>query len=482
MVARGAHHHHRCRDVHQGHRRPGKAVLPRCQRVVQEQRRQVLVVHARGQAGLVGIPAHQVEAGIVLAHQVAPRVARPHQVLGGQELEGAAHLLAGQVTTLVHALAQVGQLVLVDEHPQLPGLGKVGLRRQQDDRAQLGHIGRHQGLLLGRAGLLALQAPQGGGRNRQEGTAQAIAHGVDAGRAGARLHRRHGLQHAGAQVVLHLQVAVGGVRVAPRDDEHRMALADQVAHHRVLRRQIQDVVLHDARGHDQHRLGQHLLGLRAVLDQLDQVVAEHHLARCARHILADGEFQRLQLVGRSVGLGLARGLHIFGKQLHALAQALALRGLGLDQHLGVGGRPVGRRQGIHPLPGEELDHMAVVARHAVDLRGLAPPAVGRLEVFLDSPVRPLLPGDVLEAGIAFAAGLQAGLRRLLRQLHRLVGQRHLFAWRRGQVHHPVGGGQAQGHGGQAHGAGAQRGTHLVIQGLRGFGRGRSMGWAGRYVR
>ena len=208
MVARGADHHHGRVNIHQRHSGPGKAVLTRGQRIVQEQRGQILVVHAGRQACLVRIPAHQVKAAVFFAHQIAACIAGPDQVLGSQELKGASHLLAREIALLIHALAQMGQLLFVDKHAKLAGLREVSLRRQQDHGCQFRQIGRNQRLLLGRAGLLALQTPQRCRHNRQESTTQTVTHGVDAAGTRAVLDGGHGLQHASAQVVLHLQITV----------------------------------------------------------------------------------------------------------------------------------------------------------------------------------------------------------------------------------------------------------------------------------
>ena len=54
-------------------------------------------------------------------------------------------------------------------------------------------------------------------------------------------------------------------------------------------REIHDVVLVDPRRAEQQRHRVHLLGLRLVLDQLDQVAAVDHRAGRGRHVDADLE-------------------------------------------------------------------------------------------------------------------------------------------------------------------------------------------------
>jgi hypothetical protein len=67
-----------------------------------------------------------------------------------------------------------------------------------------------------------------------------------------------------------------GLRIAPGDEEHRVALLHGVAHEGVGRLQVEDVELVDAGRHDQQRpLG--TFSSRRVLDQLDQLVLEDHL-------------------------------------------------------------------------------------------------------------------------------------------------------------------------------------------------------------
>ena len=90
-------------------------------------------------------------------------------------------------------------------------------------------------------------------------------------------------------IIVKSDVAVGGVRIAPRDHEDGEAFAREIFHQRVLRRQIENVVLHDPGRHDQNRLRMHLFGGRIVLDQLDQFVAEHDLAARRGDGFADDE-------------------------------------------------------------------------------------------------------------------------------------------------------------------------------------------------
>ena len=469
MVARGGHDHHGHVDVHQRHRGAGHAVLPRRQGVVQEQRVQVLGVHARGQAGGVGVPAHQIEAGVVLAQQVAARITPPQQAARGQENERAAHLLAREVAALIHAAAQGAELALVNEDPQLARLREVGLRRQQDDGGQLGHVGRDHGLLGGGALLrLAVQAPQDGRDDGQERAAKAVAHGVHTLGAAARLDGRQGFHDAQTQVILHAQLPVAGIGVAPRDDEHGVPLVHQVLDHGVVRRHVQDVVLHDARRHDEHGLWLHLLGAGAVLDEFDQVVAKHHLARGNGHLLAHGVLQRLQLLCGRFRAGIGLLAQILQEKLPALLERCAVGFLRHAQHLGVGQRPVGRRQRIQRLAREKVHHVLVVARHAAAVPGgFAPPGVSGLEAFFDGVVRPLGPARIGETAIFLRHGVGRLVHGLVpgvyRQFKRTHGQLGLAPWRCHQVHCPIRMGQRQGNRRQATESTHHLRLHRLIQ-------------------
>ena len=96
-----------------------------------------------------------------------------------------------------------------------------------------------------------------------------------------------------AAVAVQIPVPVPGVRVAPADREHLMALADQVLGHAAAGREVGDVVLVDHRRDDQHRVLVDLLGRRRVLDQLEHLGAEDHRARRDGQIAAHLECARL---------------------------------------------------------------------------------------------------------------------------------------------------------------------------------------------
>ena len=92
-----------------------------------------------------------------------------------------------------------------------------------------------------------------------------------------------------AKVVVHAQVALGLAGILPGNAKYGVALIHEVLHQRVMRRQVEDVVLHDPGRNQQHRLGVHQAGGGRVLDQLHHAIAQHHLAGRDSDIAADRE-------------------------------------------------------------------------------------------------------------------------------------------------------------------------------------------------
>jgi hypothetical protein len=179
-------------------------------------------------------------------------------------------------------------------------------------------------------------------RRGQDRAADAEAHRVDLLAAADGLHFADGADGGVFDVVVPGLVGDRLVRVAPTDDEHAVALAHQITDQRVLRLQIKDVVLVDARRHKQHRPLVHLGRERLVLEQLEQIVLEHHRAFAGGDVFADFE-------DAGVGLRDMALLHIAPQVRQPLRDALALGFERLPLRLGVERKVVARAGGVDPL-------------------------------------------------------------------------------------------------------------------------------------
>ena len=114
-------------------------------------------------------------------------------------MERAGHLLGVEITLLPHQIFKKMQLALVDEQRQLAGLGEIGLRREQRQRAQT----------------LVLVARHRAGGDREQRAAEAIAGRVNPAvrqQRRDRVQRRHDAELA---IVLHPEIAVLRARVFP---------------------------------------------------------------------------------------------------------------------------------------------------------------------------------------------------------------------------------------------------------------------------
>ena len=245
-------------------------------------------------------------------------------------------------------------------------------------------------------------------------------------------------EHAELEVVVHAEVAVAAVGVLPRDREHREALVDEVLDQRVVRRQVEHVVLHDPGRHDEHRLGVDLGRRRLVLDQLDQPVAQHDAAR--RHGDVAADLIDLGTGGRQVG-ELAPG--VFDSVLHPAQQVHAALFDAAPLHDRVGRDEVRRRRHVEQLPRRESHHLFVMAVEARNGRRRAlPPLLLEQEVVLPPPVRQVAPARIVEALVlrqrldAVGHG-RAALPRTHPLFSRELRELPLLGRRRGQVHPPV---------------------------------------------
>ena len=178
-----------------------------------------------------------------------------------------------------------------------------------------------------------------------------------------------------------------------------MALLDRPADERVIGAQVEDVVLVDPGRHDQQRALEHRLRRRGVLDELDEVVLEHDLARRDADVLT--ELERLHVGHLDVEAPLAV-LEVGQEVLQPVEQVLAVRFDRGAQHLGVGHDEVCGREGVGELARIEV-HLARgrlvepvgFAHHVGEPAGRQ--QVGLLDVIED---RVFLPGGIAEAPVA----------------------------------------------------------------------------------
>ena len=189
----------------------------------------------------------------------------------------------------------------------------------------------------------------------ERGAADAVADGVHLVRAAEFACDLHDGADAFGEVVVEAHVAHRGIRVLPARDVDVQALVEQVAHHALLRVEVEDVELVDPRRDDDHRLGMHLRLRGRVVDDLEQAVAEDHRAGRGGEVAADLEAIR---VGHAHVAGLQVGEHV----APALHQALAAAVDELPQRERVGQQVVGGRHRVEPLAPPEGGAPALLAR------------------------------------------------------------------------------------------------------------------------
>ena len=153
-------------------------------------------------------------------------------------MESACHLRAIEKPLLLHHVFEQRDLALVDEQRELAGLPEVRLSGEERQRLDAiivfeRHGSRRRGeqrsakTVTGRVNLVAFCD---------------LADGIDC---------RH---HAQTAIIIEARIAVVGIRVAPRNHEDREALLGQIFDQRVFRPEIENVIFHDPRRNDEHRL------------------------------------------------------------------------------------------------------------------------------------------------------------------------------------------------------------------------------------
>ena len=215
---------------------------------------------------------------------------------------------------------------LVNEHVQNAGVGKV------DERGEEGGAGH---------GLLPARSHHRQGI-AQDGAAHAKAQRIDLVSARDALHHVDGCHGAVFHIVVPGFVGQVFVRIAPAHHKGAVPLLHSVADEGVVRLQIKDVELVDARRHQQKGPFVHLGGEGLVFEQLEQLVLIHHRTLGGGHVAAHLE---QALVGHR-HMALA---NVVQQVLHALGNALTLGLDGFFLRLGVEGQKVARGHGGHPL-------------------------------------------------------------------------------------------------------------------------------------
>ena len=184
------------------------------------------------------------------------------------------------------------------------------------------------------------------------------------------------------------------MRIPPGNQEHGIALLNRIADEGILRFQVENVVLVDARRHDHQRPLGHGSSEGRVLDELHQLVFEDDST--GRHGEIAPDFERRLVSHRNPPL-----LEVGQQVLDALLDALALSIDSALDKFGVGGEEIRRRGSVDELARHEAHAIAgvfVVYRQRLD--GLAEilgvDEIGLAQVIED---RTACPGWMLEAPV-----------------------------------------------------------------------------------
>ena len=225
-----------------------------------------VAVHGRRHPHRIGVPVEDVEGLRGVAEQVVVDPVVPDQVVGSQPREHLGQHLAVEVALLRRRPGRGGRGLVREQRAGQPGLLLVEHGHREAERRDPvevtggGEVGEH---------------------HRGEHAARADAEQGDLVLARDLLGRRHRLDDRLA-VGVQPPVGVPGVGVAPGDAVDLLAAGDEVLDQAALLGEVDHVVLVDRRRHDQQRDLADLGGLRGVLDQLEDVGAQHHLTRVSR--------------------------------------------------------------------------------------------------------------------------------------------------------------------------------------------------------
>ncbi len=170
---------------------------------------------------------------------------------------------------------------------------------------------------------------------------------MDGPAAGDLCHRVPGRRHSRC-VGVEVEVALLFHGVAPGDREDLLALTHEELHHAPVRCEIEDVVLVDRRRDEQQRHSTHRLGLRVVLDELEDIRAQHHASGCRREVAAD-----LESACVDGGRQPRRARHVSDEIAHSVDQVRATAIDRLLEHRRVGQQEVCRSQTVDEIGSRE---------------------------------------------------------------------------------------------------------------------------------
>ncbi len=238
---------------------------------------------------------------------------------------------------MLHFFLQRTDLLFVDEHFELA-------RPLEIDH---GHKkGRAADALL-------LFCCQPGHCRRQQGAAEAVTNDIALFLARDVFDQIKRRQRTFGQIVVETFVREFAVGIDPGHDKHRVPLLHRPAHEGIVFAQVEDVELVDPRRNDQQGRRMYLVGQRRILDQLHDVVLEHHLALARADVLAEPECLGVGHAHTQLAAVAAR--QIFQQVVQPLHQVLPARIDGFAQHFRIGQHEIRRRQRINVLAGIKID-------------------------------------------------------------------------------------------------------------------------------
>ena len=278
------------------------------------------------QIGRVAVPVKQVKGRRRFTLEVVAHHVVPDQVVGPEETEGGCQVFALEQATFAHFGFTVLDRGFVNEDIQNAGVSEVEQRSQQCEAFDR---------------LFATRG-QHGQRCGQDGAAHTKAQGVDGFGASQVAHHINGLDGGVLDVVIPGFAGHRLVGIAPAQHKGVMTLRHGIANQRIVRLQIQYVVLVDARGHKQEGPLIDLVRQRLVLQQLEKFVFKNDCAFGGGNVFA-------HFKDTFVGHGNMTLLHIVQHVCHAPGNAFALALDGFFLRFGVERQKIaGCRRG-HPL-------------------------------------------------------------------------------------------------------------------------------------